>query len=62
LANKTNKCCCITWQLSFTRKVTLHLSIGDSGDGKLFKDNVYAQVQRYFSGEAKLPRDAAALA
>ena len=47
---------------SFGRKfrVSLDNLTGDGGDGKLFKDNVYAQVQRYFSGEAKLPRDAAA--
>jgi elongation factor P hydroxylase len=36
-------------------RVSLDNLTGDSGDGKLFKDNVYAQVQRYFSGEAKLP-------
>ena len=29
--------------------------------GHNFKDNVFAQVQRYFSGEATLPRDAALL-
>ena len=47
---------------SFGRKfrVSLDNLTGDGGDGKIFKDNVYAQVQRYFSGEAKLPRDAAA--
>ena len=31
---------------------------GEGGDGRTFKDNVFAQVQRYFNGEAKLPRDA----
>lgn len=47
---------------SFGRKfrVSLDNLTGDGGDGKIFKDNVYAQVQRYFSGEAKLPRDATA--
>ncbi|MNP21644.1 hypothetical protein D3C76_1142710 [compost metagenome] len=47
---------------SFGRKfrVSLDNLTGDGGDGKIFKDNVYAQVQRYFSGEAKLPHDAAA--
>ena len=46
---------------SFGRKfrVSLDNLTGDSGDGRKFKDNVYAQVQRYFSGEAKLPADAA---
>ena len=47
---------------SFGRKfrVSLDNLTGDGGDGKIFKDNVYAQVQRYFSGEAKLPLDATA--
>ncbi|EXB50750.1 hypothetical protein J540_1834 [Acinetobacter baumannii 1440422] len=46
---------------SFGRKfrVSLDNLTGDGGDGRKFKDNVYAQVQRYFSGEAKLPADAA---
>ncbi|MFW6579597.1 elongation factor P hydroxylase [Acinetobacter baumannii] len=46
---------------SFGRKfrVSLDNLTGEGGDGRKFKDNVYAQVQRYFSGEAKLPADAA---
>jgi elongation factor P hydroxylase len=46
---------------AFGRKfrVSLDNLTGDSGNGEGFKDNVYAQVTRYFSGEAKLPRDAA---
>ena len=46
---------------AFGRKfrVSLDNLTGDGGDGSSFKDNVYAQVHRYFSGEAKLPRDAA---
>ena len=45
---------------AFGRKfrVSLDNLTGDGGDGTAFKDNVYAQLQRYFSGEAKLPRDA----
>lgn len=45
---------------AFGRKfrVSLDNLTGDGGDGATFKDNVYAQLQRYFSGEAKLPRDA----
>ena len=45
---------------SFGRKfrVSLDNLTGDGGNGTNFKDNVYAQVQKYFSGEAKLPRDA----
>ncbi|RKG32061.1 elongation factor P hydroxylase [Acinetobacter tianfuensis] len=39
-------------------RVSLDNLTGDGGDGSRFKDNVYAQVQRYFQGEAKLPRDA----
>src|SRR5699024_12525383 len=48
---------------AFGRKfrVSLDNLTGDGGDGATFKDNVYAQVQRYFDGEAKLPRDAAHL-
>ncbi len=36
---------------SFGRKfrVSLDNLTGDGGDGRKFKDNVYAQVQRYFS-------------
>lgn len=47
--------------VAFGRKfrVSLDNLTGDGGDGCQFKDNVYAQVQRYFSGEARLPRDAA---
>ncbi len=46
---------------SFGRKfrVSLDNLTGEGGNGTTFKDNVFAQVQRYFSGEAKLPRDAA---
>mgnify|MGYP000929339538 CR=1 FL=1 len=55
----------IEWMFSqaFGRKfrVSLDNLTGDSGDGAAFKDNVHAQLQRYFSGEAKLPRDAQAL-
>lgn len=40
-------------------RVSLDNLTGDGGDGASFKDNVYAQVQQYFNGEAKLPRDAA---
>ena len=39
-------------------RVSLDNLTGDGGDGATFKDHVYAQVQRYFSGEAQLPRDA----
>ncbi|WPC35430.1 elongation factor P hydroxylase [Acinetobacter sp. YWS30-1] len=53
----------IEWLFSkaFGRKfrVSLDNLTGEGGDGSSFKDDVYAQVQRYFSGEAKLPRDAA---
>src|SRR5690606_41299126 len=46
---------------AFGRKfrVSLDNLTGDGGDGASFKDNVYAQVQAYFNGTAKLPRDAA---
>ena len=46
---------------AFGRKfrVSLDNLTGEGGDGSSFKDNVYAQMQRYFTGEAKLPRDAA---
>ena len=45
---------------AFGRKfrVSLDNLTGDAGHGTAFKDNVYAQVQRYFSGEATLPPDA----
>ena len=53
----------IEWLFSkaFGRKfrVSLDNLTGDGGDGATFKDHVYAQVQQYFTGEAKLPRDAA---
>ena len=46
---------------AFGRKfrVSLDNLTGDGGNGTQFKDHVFAQVQRYFSGEATLPRDAA---
>jgi elongation factor P hydroxylase len=45
---------------AFDRKfrVSLDNLTGDGGNGEHFKDNVYAQVQAFFSGETKLPRDA----
>ena len=45
---------------AFGRKfrVSLDNLTGEGGDGRTFKDNVFAQVQRYFNGETKLPRDA----
>lgn len=45
---------------AFGRKfrVSLDNLTGEGGNGTVFKDHVFAQVQRYFSGEAKLPRDA----
>ena len=45
---------------AFGRKfrVSLDNLTGEGGDGRTFKDNVFAQVQLYFNGEAKLPRDA----
>ncbi len=45
---------------AFGRKfrVSLDNLSGQSGDGENFKNNVYLQVQKYFSGENKLPRDA----
>ena len=52
----------IEWLFSkaFGRKfrVSLDNLTGDGGDGKEFKDNVYAQVQKYVNAEAQLPRDA----
>ncbi|MDN5512311.1 elongation factor P hydroxylase [Acinetobacter sp.] len=53
----------IEWMFAkaFGRKfrVSLDNLTGDGGNGASFKDNVFAQVQQYFKGEAKLPRDAA---
>lgn len=45
---------------AFGRKfrVSLDNLNGEGGDGCSFKDQVFAQVQRYFNGEAQLPRDA----
>ena len=45
---------------AFGRKfrVSLDNLTGDGGDGSSFKDNVFAQVQAYFNGQSKLPRDA----
>ena len=52
----------IEWMFAkaFGRKfrVSLDNLTGEGGDGLTFKDNVYAQVQRYCSGEVVLPRDA----
>jgi elongation factor P hydroxylase len=52
----------IEWMFSqaFGRKfrVSLDNLTGDGGDGTTFKDHVFAQVQRYFLGEDKLPPDA----
>lgn len=46
---------------AFGRKfrVSLDNLTGEGGDGAQFKDHVFMQIQRFFSGEAKLPRDAA---
>lgn len=41
-------------------RVSLDNLTGEGGDGQTFKDNVFLQVQRYFNGEATLPRDAQA--
>lgn len=53
----------IEWMFAtaFSRKfrVSLDNLTGEAGPGHRFKDNVFAQVQRYFSGEATLPHDAA---
>jgi elongation factor P hydroxylase len=53
----------IEWMFAkaFGRKfrVSLDNLTGDGGNGASFKDNVFAQVQQYFKGEAKLPHDAA---
>ena len=45
---------------AFGRKfrVSLDNLTGDAGNGSTFKDNVFEQLQKYFNGEAKLPRDA----
>ena len=52
----------IEWLFSkaFGRKfrVSLDNLTGEGGNGTTFKDNVFVQVQAYFSGEAQLPRDA----
>lgn len=39
-------------------RVSLDNLTGDGGDGTQFKDQVFMQVQKYFKGQAKLPRDA----
>lgn len=39
-------------------RVSLDNLNGEGGDGSVFKDQVYAQIQRFFKGENKLPRDA----
>lgn len=45
---------------AFGRKFRISLDNlnGESGNGSNFKDQVFAQLQRYLSGQAKLPRDA----
>ena len=45
---------------AFGRKfrVSLDNLTGDAGNGSTFKDNVFEQLQKYFNGEAQLPRDA----
>ena len=45
---------------AFGRKfrVSLDNLNGEGGDGSGFKDQVFAQVQRYFKSDDKLPRDA----
>ena len=52
----------IEWLFSkaFGRKfrVSLDNLTGDAGNGATFKDHVYAQVLKFFNGEAQLPRDA----
>lgn len=42
-------------------RVSLDNLNGDAGDGRGFKNAVYAQVQAYLGGQARLPRDAAIL-
>ncbi|MDQ8935442.1 elongation factor P hydroxylase [Acinetobacter rudis] len=53
----------IEWMFAtaFARKfrVSLDNLTGEAGQGESFKDNVFAQVEKYFSGQATLPRDAA---
>ena len=51
------------YAMAFGRKfrVSLDNLTGEGSDGAQFKDNVYAQVLKYFNGETKLPRDAAHL-
>ena len=46
--------------VAFGRKfrVSLDNLTGEGGNGATFKDHVFAQLQKYFLGEAKLPRDA----
>jgi len=39
-------------------RVSLDNLTGEGGDGRHFKDHVFAQVQAYFSEDAQLPRDA----
>lgn len=39
-------------------RVSLDNLTGEAGNGSRFKDDVFAQVQAYFKGEAQLPRDA----
>lgn len=39
-------------------RVSLDNLTGEGGDGSVFKDQVYAQIERFFKGENKLPRDA----
>lgn len=45
---------------TFGRKfrVSLDNLTGEGGDGQQFKNHVFAQVQRYLTGQDKLPRDA----
>ncbi|SDB90967.1 elongation factor P hydroxylase [Acinetobacter boissieri] len=45
---------------AFGRKFNVSLDnlTGESGDSHSFKDHVFTQVQHYFSGQAKLPKDA----
>lgn len=54
----------IEWMFAtaFSRKfrVSLDNLTGEAGQGSHFKDNVFTQVQRYFTAQATLPRDAAA--
>ncbi|MDO4223096.1 MAG: elongation factor P hydroxylase [Acinetobacter sp.] len=45
---------------AFGRKfrVSVDNLTGEAGDSQQFKDHVFEQVQRYFTGEQRLPRDA----